>query len=63
MEDRLPYKGWHVLLSRRGDRWVADIIPKGESGISLVIHAGSMAAAVNTAFGVIDARERDGTGS
>jgi hypothetical protein len=63
MEDRLPYKGWHVLLSRQGDRWVADIVAKGESGTSLVIHAGSMAAAVNAAFGVIDARERDGTGS
>ena len=63
MEDRIPYKGWHVLLSRQGDRWVADIVPKGESGTSLVVHAGSMAAAVNTAFGVIDARERDQTGS
>ena len=59
MEDRIPYKGWHVLLSRQGDRWVADIIPKGESGTSLVIHAGSIAAAVNAAFGAIDAEERD----
>jgi len=59
MEDRIPYKGWHVLLSRQADRWVADIIPKGESGTSLTIHAGTMAATVNAAFGAIDARERE----
>jgi hypothetical protein len=59
MEDRIPYKGWHVLLSRQGDRWVADIIPKGKSGTSLVVQAGTMAAAVNAAFGAIDAREGD----
>jgi len=61
MEDRIPYKGWHVLLSRHGDRWVAEIIPKGESGTSLIIHAGSMAAVVNAAFGAIDEAERNGT--
>ena len=61
MEDRIPYKGWHVLLSRQGDRWVAEIIPKGQSSSSVVIHAGTMATAVNAAFGVIDAEERDRT--
>ncbi len=63
MEDRIPYKGWHVLLSRQGDRWVADIIPKGQSSTSLVIHAGTMAAVVNAAFGVIDDQERGRTHS
>jgi hypothetical protein len=57
MEDRIPYKGWHVLLSRQGDRWVADIIPKGTSATRLTIHAGSIAAVVNAAFGAIDAEE------
>ena len=57
MEDRIPYKGWHVLLSRQGDRWVADIVRKGQSSTSLIIHAGSMAAVVNAAFGAIDAEE------
>ena len=59
MEDRISYKGWHVLLSRQGDRWVADIIPMGQSSTSLVIHAGTMATVVNAAFAVIDAQERD----
>lgn len=59
MEDRIPYKGWHVLLSRQGDRWVADIIPKGASSTSLIIHAASLAAAVNAAFGAIDGQERE----
>jgi hypothetical protein len=59
MEDRIPYKDWHVLLSRQGDLWVADIIPKGQSSTSLVIHGGTMAAVVNAAFAVIDAQERD----
>jgi hypothetical protein len=40
----------------------ANIIPKGQSGTSLVIHAGTMAAVVNAAFGVIDAQERDEAG-
>jgi hypothetical protein len=57
MEDRIPYKGWHVLLSRRGDRWVADIVPKGASATSFIIHAGSIAAVVNAAFAAIDAEE------
>lgn len=61
MEDRIPYKGWHVLLSRQADRWMADIIPKGQSRSSLIIHAGTMAAAVNAAFAVIDVEERDRT--
>jgi hypothetical protein len=59
MEDRIPYKGWHVLLSRQGDRWAAELIAKGQSRTSLVIHAASMAAVVNAAFGAIDARERE----
>lgn len=59
MEDRIPYKNWHVLLSRQGDRWVAEIIPKGQSSSSVVIHAGTMAAVVNAAFGFIDAEEQD----
>jgi hypothetical protein len=63
MEDRIPYKGWHVLLSRQGDRWVADLIPKGQSSASSVIQAATMASVVNAAFGVIDAEERDRTGS
>lgn len=59
MEDRIPYKGWHLLLSRQGDRWVADLIPKGQSSARLVIHAATMAALVNAAFGVIDDEERE----
>ena len=59
MEDRIPYKGWHVLLSHQGDRWVADIVPRGESSARLIIHAASLPAAVNAAFGAIDGAERD----
>lgn len=57
MEDRIPYKGWHLLLSRQGDRWVADLIPKGQSSASSVIHAATMAAVVNAAFAAIDEEE------
>jgi hypothetical protein len=63
MEDRIPYKGWHLLLSRQGDRWAAELIPKGQARTSLVIHAATMAAVVNAAFGAIDAQERDQTHS
>jgi hypothetical protein len=59
MEDRLPYKGWHVLLSHQGDRWVAEIVAQGESATRFVIHAATMAAVVNTAFGMIDAQEQE----
>ncbi|HWE73539.1 MAG TPA: hypothetical protein VG328_10305 [Stellaceae bacterium] len=63
MEDRIPYKGWHLFLSRHADRWVADLVPKGQSSPRLVIHAPTMAALVNAAFGVIDAEERRRTES
>jgi hypothetical protein len=63
MEDRIPYKGWHLLLSRQGDRWAAELIPQGQARTSLVIHAATMAAVVNAAFGAIDAQERDQTHS
>jgi hypothetical protein len=59
MEDRIPYKGCHVLLSRREHRWVAEIVLWGQSSASFVIHGATMAVAVNAAFGIIDASEHE----